>query len=573
LLAAISIDLAHEIAPDKMSGSTVSPSPLFQPRADVEKLDGPLILIERDDAKRSPRIVANGIDVETGLPLLALDAAAVRRIALEHQVSVNRQRLHRERLTQVKPKLGLIHGINYENLAAAGWAVIVHAQDDAKLIKALMPLIEHRAQQQGIPLPSISYRDGENCGEWLAHYISADKTYPSPWHPKRPVRLPVILYEGGAEYSYSTFLFKNGVMATTVDPRRGVPFYLLIAGRPGPLHANDSVFIPFDFQYDLDIFWGVGRLCFTNTSGQHDFQAYTAYAEQVVQFEQRQTPPYQKHIVYFATRHQRDESTEASEAQLVHPLAMGDAIQGIKPPASQYGFTNDLLIGSQATRTMLSDVLRGAAPSGKPALLFSATHGAGLRPANPRLPASQGALICQDWSGIGTVREEHWLAAEGLPAQLNVEGLIAILFACYSVGCPKYDVYAAAAGRVREIAPRDIVAALPQRLLAQGALAVIGHVDRAWSYSFSVPELNVSGQTQGFDDLLRRLMSSGRVGFATDDFNLRQAAFSKALSDYSRNAIFSETYKLNEIGAIWKAYQDARSYGVLGDPAVHLPFT
>ena len=68
-----------------------------------------------------------------------------------------------------------------------------------------------------------------------------------------------------------------------------MPFYLLLAGRPGPSGSGDTAFLPFLLQYQLDIFWGVGRLCFTNpATGQHDYGAYAAYAEQVVAFEQRQ---------------------------------------------------------------------------------------------------------------------------------------------------------------------------------------------------------------------------------------------------------------------------------------------
>lgn len=571
LISVISAELAQEAA---TSVPTIDAATTYEPVSStpVDPFDSPLMIIDRGNDQRSTQTTANGIDVETGLPLLTLDSAAMRRLAIEYREPSGRQGLHRERQAKQEPGLGLVHDVSYNDLAATGWAIIVHAQDDAAVIKALMPLIEHRARQQQVTLPPISFHPGERCDDWFIRHVPKEPDYPSPWHPKRRVRLPVFMYQGGDDYSCATFLRQHGVMATTVEPARGIPFYLLIVGRPGPLDPSDRAFIPYNFQYDLDIFWGVGRLCFTDESGEHDFAAYTSYAEHVVRFEQRTLPPYQKHIVYFATRHLRDEATQASEEQLVRPLAVGNVTQGIVPPALRYGFTSDLLSDGQATREQLSRVFRGVSPGGKPALLFSATHGAGLRSTHPSLPAHQGGLICQDWGGTGPVRPEHWLAADSLPDDLDVEGLIAIMFACYSLGCPQNDQYATATGRVREIAPRAIVAALPQRLLANGALAVIGHVDRAWNYSFSDPESPVQSQTQGFDDLMRRLMSGGRVGFATDSFNLRQAAFSESLSKYVEKAIHFELYGFDQIGAIWKAYHDSRSYAVLGDPAVCLPF-
>jgi hypothetical protein len=570
LIAAISADLAAEFSVDKHQVSSIV-DPEARSQNNVDPLDGPLLIV--DDPNRSSPIVANGIDVATGLPLLTLDAVAARRFALADQGLDIRKAFHERRIAQHRPTLGLIHGVSYDELAEAGWALIVHSHDDTALLKALTPLIRHRSQQQGIELPEFTFRPDERCGDWVARYTPVDSRFPSPWHPQRQLRLPILLYEGGEAYTCNTFLGRNGVMSGPVNPKQGVPFYLLIAGRPGPLYAGDTAFIPLDFQYDLDIFWGVGRICFTNAVGQHDEQAYTDYAEQLVEFEQCKEPPYSKHIVYFATRHQRDASSVASEEQLVRPLAEGDTVQGIEPPNHSYGFSVDLVSGVQATRANLSAILSGVPPIRKPALLFSATHGAGLRSGNPNLPTQQGALICQDWSGVGTVREEHWLGADNLPDSLDVKGLVAILFACYSAGCPQYDMYATAAGRVREIAPRTLISALAQRLLRSGALAVIGHVDRAWNYSFSVPELHVNSQIQGFDDLLRRLMSGGRLGFATDQFNLRQAAFGGALSTYVKRALYREAYNLSEIGSIWKAYNDARSYIVVGDPAAHLPFS
>jgi len=50
----------------------------------------------------------------------------------------------------------------------------------------------------------------------------------------------------------------------------------------------------------------------------------------------------------------------------------------------------------QATRVNLDRVLRGETEHGQPALRFTASHGIGFPADDPRLPAQQEALVCQE---------------------------------------------------------------------------------------------------------------------------------------------------------------------------------
>jgi hypothetical protein len=112
---------------------------------------------------------------------------------------------------------------------------------------------------------------------------------------------------------------------------------------------------------------------------------------------------------------------------------------------------------------------------------------------------------------------------------------------------------------------QPIVARLPQRMLASGALAVLGHIDRAWAYSFqggrSAPQI------QEFRDVMIRVMKGERLGQCTDQFNMRWAVLSAELSDTQRQQPpVSEGILANR----WVARDDARNYVILGDPAVQL---
>jgi hypothetical protein len=68
-----------------------------------------------------------------------------------------------------------------------------------------------------------------------------------------------------------------------------------------------------------------------------------------------------------------------------------------------------------------------AIPRGRPALFFSASHGmGGWPPGHADQRARHGALLCQDWPGIGQIGQNHYFAASDLPADARIHGLVAV---------------------------------------------------------------------------------------------------------------------------------------------------
>ena len=120
-----------------------------------------------------------------------------------------------------------------------------------------------------------------------------------------------------------------------------------------------------------------------------------------------------------------------------------------------------------------------------------------------------------------------------------------------------------------DIASAPFVAALPQRLLSHPngpALAVLGHVERAWGYS--IKPTGAGAQIGPFREFLARVLSGEPVGHATKNFSERYAVLSTALASALDENSKEAKLPPQEIAATWVERNDAQNYVLLSDPAV-----
>ncbi len=479
-------------------------------------------------------LTLNGVDGSTGhylLPSLSLEE--ISRLARgEILDSDHLGELRWRHRWATEAAYGPKEGVDPKDLAQAGWGAVFAYDADPKVRQQLRPLLDHRRAQAGRGYREFAEKLGYRPGE-----------------------------------SKQQFLARHGAGPGPADPDR-IPYYLLIVGGPES--------IPYAFQYQLDVQYAVGRIFFDQ------LRDYGAYASSVVAAEtgSLRRP---RRVTLFATRNPDDLATAASAAELAAPLV--ERLSKDRPDWEIQG-----LIGQQATKARLAETFgigeapmrrqhRGPPPQlplGTPALLLSATHGVGFPNGDPRQLRGQGALLCQDWPGPGgpegPLDESWYFSGEDLTAHAQVAGLISFHFACYGAGTPRYDDFAHDQdGTRRQLTPHAFVAALPQRLLSHpsgGALAVIGHVDRAWGYSFMWPQ--AGRQTQVFEDCLARLMDDHPIGSAFECFNERYAELASDLSVELEEVRYGKRLDRRALAGMWTANNDARDFVILGDPAVRL---
>lgn len=424
--------------------------------------------------------------------------------------------------------LGLPPSIDSNNLHKAGWGVIWPPK----------PLNSCEKEHKRIFSKLIEYRSSQMNGVAPREFY-----YRSSWQ-------------------YDDFLWSEGreVEVGNMQPEI-VPYYICIVGSPER--------IPWDFQQYLDGEYAVGRVWFDDVSD------CTKYIQNLLAHERQEAIPYRDNseVLFFATQHDNDVPTHNSSNKLVQPLVA--SIRDILPSIE----CNTLLgnqSGMEASKANLIKRLIGTNLDGQPkcppSLLFTASHGLEHKRSSNSQFFQQGALLCQDWEGrFVAPSPSDFFAASDVSPSMNLHGVIGICFACYSAGSPLREdwVRPGIFQRPAKIADAAFVARLPQKMLAAGLIAFIGHVSKAWDFSFLGAKGN-SEQYAPFKEVTVSILKGTRVGHATDYLNQRwmqsTVLLNKRYEDKTHN------YTKAQLVSQWMARNDYRGYVLLGDPASRLRF-
>ncbi len=403
---------------------------------------------------------------------------------------------------------GVLPEVDVDDLASAGWGVVFGEDVGSGVREALRDLLDLRRRQVGRD-DGVVYREMEY------------------WQGE----------------SASDFLDRNGAAPGAVDPQK-VPYYLLLVGDPES--------IPWSVQFELDVGYAVGRVAFPEPGD------YQCYAHSVVAAEQEEPRPRQAALFGVA----QDPLTDLFNRTLTGPL-----VDRLTRRFRDWHL--DVHRGDDAVKPQLARLLGGGAT---PALLFTMTHGLWFRPDSELQRARHGALLCQDWPGRGCKpNRDHYFSADDVGGEADLRGLIAFHLACCSAGTPQLDAFPQDWNERQRLAPEAFVSRLPQRLLSHpegGALAVVGHVERAWEISFLWNEQKPDLGT--FASALGELMRGRRVGCAMEVFGQRHGDLAARLAAVLEREKFGESTDDDKLARLWLATRETRGYVVLGDPAVRL---
>lgn len=349
-----------------------------------------------------------------------------------------------------------------------------------------------------------------------------------------------------------------------------LPRYLVILG--------DADLVSWDLQQRLasDVF--VGRLAFADDRG------YEAYADKVLRWEKQGRAPAARALFYSA--HDGTAATSVGRRALMAPSAIRARerqAKGTFPASEIVEFGDPDASGA--------DELLAEASRSSPGLLFSVSHGLGPPRRGWRSAAEQRAL-----QGAMSLGRGEQLTADDLRSRPFLPGGVWFYLACFGAGTPHRSAYhewlvqLQAAGKFDRQAssvlsglPRDgdrpFVAALPQAVLENpdGPLAVMSHVDLAWTYSFQDLGATAQARPSRFHGVFRSLVEGHRVGSAHHQLARFFSEVSIELTTvYEADAVLGgarpvAAERLAERAHLWMLRHDLAGYVLLGDPAARLP--
>ncbi len=449
-----------------------------------------------------------------------------------------------------RPPEGLLADITADanDLARQGWAVVApEGAVGGQLEDAVRPLIEARAAEQGREVLLLRVPPG------------MDAEQATQWKKDR----------------YPELYGKD-------EQRR--PRYLLILG--------DLNQVSLETQQALAVDGLPGRVAFDEAA------AYAAYARKVLGWE-REPSRHERARALLYTVHDGTRATADGHAKLIQPCFQRCARKQ-REELREFPASAVEALGALKPDP---DELLGLVEPRQPSVLLSLSHGLGpprrQRWTRAEARQRQGAM---SFGAAGALMPEDVATAPFLP------GGIWIYFACFGAGTPSRSAYhhwiemlsqrgMECMGLMNSVlrgldeGGGGFISGLARAALANpdGPLAVLGHVDLAWSYGYEELRVSTEGgehritgsdRSQNFFHLMRKMVAGERAGAAC-------LALGRVIDDVSRelNTHYDRCQQRGggtegadnagriALGHLWMLRQDLLGYTLLGDPAVRLPLS
>ncbi|WP_437618241.1 hypothetical protein [Sorangium sp. So ce1151] len=347
----------------------------------------------------------------------------------------------------------------------------------------------------------------------------------------------------------------------SVELARDLPRYQLLLG---DLHE-----VPLALQQYQSTDGFVGRLCF------REEREYEAYVDKVLRWEQARAEV--AGSAKFYTVHDGTAATMMGYRSLTQP-----ALVQLKK------YRLDVAdLGDQDAPS--PDEFLEAVRSPEPTVMFTVSHGAGAPRGGWKSEGDQ-----RDRQGAMSFGREGKLSGGDLGDAPFLPGGIWFMLACYGGGTPDVSAYRHWLDRLKQSGQfggqaqsvlaglpqsgqRPFIARLPQAALANpnGPLAVMGHIDLAWTYSFEERDTGKAvSRPSKFVDVIRTALETSRVGSSFRELlkaSLLTNAELTSLYDKAEREGAAHAPDPARLGHLWMLRQDLSGYVLLGDPAVRLP--